>query len=552
MMERQTDHTGELCRLTDAELVGACLDGRRGAMGELYRRYSGAMFEVCRRITGDSELARDVVHDGFIIVFSRLDSLRRTDRLYGWMARIMANLALKQVADAGRRRRAEAAVAVGQGGDSTAADVPLDVLLAMVDRLPRAYGLVFRLAMLDGLGHDEISRLVGIKPKSSASNLARARAMLRLMVDRWRREAGLAVVALLAVVSALLHRDISRRPAGFAGVRVARHSWAVASQPPGGCGARVGQGAPCRGAVGRHSRSPQPSAQVVAVGLRPLAPAPISAAGPPIDAPRPLEPRPVQPPQPAVGHAAPRRTALSLGGSAAAMATRLLASAAGMGTETGIGSATRDALSTWEGLNHFVTYTPPEGMDPLEREALMHISMMNSGTIITRRTYSRPVAVGLAASWQLSGRWALETGLRLTLMRSEAVTGSSDTTNITRRDKALYIGVPLNATYTIAGSGPLRFYATAGVAVDVPVWHTSAVDYNIDNRLFFTRHDAPGRPAVQLSVGAGVGVGYEIAPRVELFFAPRATYYLPSGGTPTLWQQQRLQLSWPVGIRLKY
>ena len=84
------------------------------------------------------------------------------------------------------------------------------------------------------------------------------------------------------------------------------------------------------------------------------------------------------------------------------------------------------------------------------------------------------------------------------------------------------------------------------------MWHTSAVDYNIDNRLFFTRHDAPGRPAVQLSVGAGVGVGYEIAPRVELFFAPRATYYLPSGGTPTLWQQQRLQLSWPVGIRLKY
>lgn len=283
-----------------------------------------------------------------------------------------------------------------------------------------------------------------------------------------------------------------------------------------------------------------------------MAPAPIAAAGSPIDAPRPLDPRPVQPPQPAVGHAAQRRTALSLGGSAAAMATRLLASAAGMGTETGIGSATRDALSTWEGLNHFVTYTPPEGMDPLEREALMRISMMNSGTIITRRTYSRPVAVGLAASWQLSGRWALETGLRLTLMRSEAVTGSSDTTNITRRDKALYIGVPLNATYTIAGSGPLRFYATAGVAVDVPVGHTSAVDYNIDNRLFFTRHDAPGRPAVQLSVGAGVGVGYEIAPRVELFFAPRATYYLPSGGTPTLWQQQRLQLSWPVGIRLKY
>ena len=86
----------------------------------------------------------------------------------------------------------------------------------------------------------------------------------------------------------------------------------------------------------------------------------------------------------------------------------------------------------------------------------------------------------------------------------------------------------------------------------MPVWHSAAIDYNIDNKLFFTRNSVPGKPAVQFSVSAGVGVGYEIAPHTELFFAPQANFYLPAGGSPTLWQHRRLQLSWPLGIRLRY
>lgn len=191
-------------------------------------------------------------------------------------------------------------------------------------------------------------------------------------------------------------------------------------------------------------------------------------------------------------------------------------------------------------------------MNPVERDALIRISMMNQGRIMTRRHFYKPLTFDLTTSLQLSDRWAIEGGLRLTRNGFEAVTGNSDTTNITRTDKTFYIGIPVNVNYTMIQKGKWRMYATAGMAVDIPVWHSTAIDYNIDNRMIFRRNTSPDRPAIQWSANAGIGVGYEVAPHIELFFAPQTTYHLPAGGTPTLWQEQRLKLSWPVGIRLKY
>lgn len=558
MASSRYDNAG-LGMLADEELVELCRRGHSGAAAEIYRRYHPAMLRLCRCITGADDEARDVVHDGFVIVFSRLGSLRQGGSLGGWMARIMANLARRQVAERRRRQRAEAGGEVGQGGGEASADVPLDVLMAMIDSLPDAYGRVFRLSVLDGLGHDDISRIVGIKPKSSASNLARARAMLRRMIAEWRRAAGLAVVVALALLPAVVSRRPATPPPGFGGMAAGGGSAPGGLSPAKPGGGRVGHAGQSGDGSGVASAPAAYRPEASRMALCRLNPVAVAAPRPAAERPA-VRHLPLQAPLftasratlPAPVPQGSWRPALSLGCSTASAAASLLASAVGSAVLPGIGSATRGDLSTWEGLNEYITYTPPEGMDPIEREALMHISMMNSGAIVTRRSYARPLTAGIAASWQLAPRFALESGLRLTLMRSEAVTGSSDSTNITRRDRALYLGVPLSATFTLAGRGPLRLYVSAGAAVDVPVWHSAAIDYNIDNKLFFTRNSVPGKPAVQFSVGAGVGVGYEIAPHTELFFAPQANFYLPAGGSPTLWQHRRLQLSWPLGIRLRY
>ena len=65
-------------------------------------------------------------------------------------------------------------------------EISTERLLQAIDALPRGYGEVFRLAVLDGLTHDEIGQLLGIAPHSSSSQLARAKRMLRKWLTDYR------------------------------------------------------------------------------------------------------------------------------------------------------------------------------------------------------------------------------------------------------------------------------------------------------------------------------------------------------------------------------
>lgn len=84
-------------------------------MALLYQTYSGRLFRLCADIVKDKDAARDLLHDGFIIIFSSIGSLRSPARLEAWMSRVMANLAVKYLND--RKNRPVA---------GTVADVPVE------------------------------------------------------------------------------------------------------------------------------------------------------------------------------------------------------------------------------------------------------------------------------------------------------------------------------------------------------------------------------------------------------------------------------------------
>ena len=63
--------------------------------------------------------------------------------------------------------------------------VPLSEVVKMIDRLPEGYGQVFRLSVFEGMTHKEIADMLGIEPHSSSSQLARAKKMLRKMMQQY-------------------------------------------------------------------------------------------------------------------------------------------------------------------------------------------------------------------------------------------------------------------------------------------------------------------------------------------------------------------------------
>ena len=63
--------------------------------------------------------------------------------------------------------------------------MPLSEVVRLIDRLPEGYGQVFRLSVFEGLTHKEIANMLGIEPHSSSSQLARAKKMLRKMIQQY-------------------------------------------------------------------------------------------------------------------------------------------------------------------------------------------------------------------------------------------------------------------------------------------------------------------------------------------------------------------------------
>ena len=85
----------------DFELVERCKRGEERAYAELLQRHQDSVYNICRRLTRDSDQARDLAQEAFIRTFSRLD---RYDPVYpfsAWLFKITANLCI----DFLRRRR---------------------------------------------------------------------------------------------------------------------------------------------------------------------------------------------------------------------------------------------------------------------------------------------------------------------------------------------------------------------------------------------------------------------------------------------------------------
>lgn len=73
------------------------------ALETLYNMYFPKMMGVCVKIIKtDNDIARDLVHDAFILAFASIRSLRSPERFGEWMTTIVRNVALKYL---GRKER---------------------------------------------------------------------------------------------------------------------------------------------------------------------------------------------------------------------------------------------------------------------------------------------------------------------------------------------------------------------------------------------------------------------------------------------------------------
>jgi RNA polymerase sigma factor (sigma-70 family) len=171
----------------EQHIIDGCKKGDRKAQEELYRKYKGPLFGICLRYARDYQEAEDILQEGFIAVYRDLYQYRPTGSFNGWLRRVVVNTALQHI------RRSKKLFPVidihgiadnQESNEDFFAALHAKALIQMVQQLPDGYRAVFNLYVIEGYSHAEIAKMLEINESTSKSQLSRAKAVLRQMVER--------------------------------------------------------------------------------------------------------------------------------------------------------------------------------------------------------------------------------------------------------------------------------------------------------------------------------------------------------------------------------
>jgi RNA polymerase sigma factor (sigma-70 family) len=161
-------------------LIARCRKNDSKAQYALYEMMGPKMLGVCRRYVKSIEEAEEVLSNGFVKVFTKIDSFRDEGSFEGWVRRIMVRESLNYI----RYQRnifveTEPEWIPEQGHSPIQEDIDAEALMTIVDTLPTGYRTVFNLYAIEGYAHKEIGEMLGITETTSKSQLSKARKFLR-------------------------------------------------------------------------------------------------------------------------------------------------------------------------------------------------------------------------------------------------------------------------------------------------------------------------------------------------------------------------------------
>jgi RNA polymerase sigma factor (sigma-70 family) len=161
-------------------IVARAQAGDEAALETLYRAFETPVYNLARRMLKRPEDAEDVLQETFLEVVRNIKQYRGEGHLWGWVRRIASTKALMRI----RRDSVRATEALDDepGGPGMMVGANLDLERAF-DRLSETSRAVVWLHDVEGYTHEEIAEQMGKSVSFSKSQLARAHARLRKLLQ---------------------------------------------------------------------------------------------------------------------------------------------------------------------------------------------------------------------------------------------------------------------------------------------------------------------------------------------------------------------------------
>lgn len=166
------------------DLIERAKRGEADAIGRLYERHSSRIYAIVRRLAGDDAQAEDFAQEAWLRVFRALPTFRGDSRFTTWLHRVAVNSALHGRRSGQRRRRLiDDGVSVPESAARSEQPLLRLELERAIDKLPRGMRQVLVLHDIEGYKHEEIAELLGVNTGTCKSQLFKARAKLREILE---------------------------------------------------------------------------------------------------------------------------------------------------------------------------------------------------------------------------------------------------------------------------------------------------------------------------------------------------------------------------------
>ncbi|WP_341903968.1 MULTISPECIES: RNA polymerase sigma factor [Fluviicola] len=158
------------------------------AFNAIYKAFSPKLYYVCLRYLKNDADAQDVLQETFVTAYRKIESFNGQGSFEGWVRRIAVNNCLAKLRIDQKQFESEISVdqtqIISEESDYLQKEETEANLLRALKELPDGYRTIINLSILEDYSHREISELLNITESTSRSQLARAKAALKLKLEQ--------------------------------------------------------------------------------------------------------------------------------------------------------------------------------------------------------------------------------------------------------------------------------------------------------------------------------------------------------------------------------
>jgi len=185
--------------ISETETIRLAQQGNAAAFEQIYRQYCKRVYSICFRMVKNDSEAEDLTQEAFLLLFLKIHTFRGESKLSTWLHRLTINVVLMKLR---KKRSLEVSLDATLNSEEEDSRPLLELgrvdsvlngvidqvnLRRAIEQLPDGYRKIFILHDVEGYEHPEIAEILGCSTGNSKSQLFKARARMRELLQEVAR-----------------------------------------------------------------------------------------------------------------------------------------------------------------------------------------------------------------------------------------------------------------------------------------------------------------------------------------------------------------------------